>query len=363
MPKRTSLFVRAAAMVVAAVLLFPAAGWASELTRSDSPDHQRQNLPRRKPIVGPTLGLVHDSQTSTIRPVIGVVGAALVGDPLDLGVPIVAAAVSPRGEYVLALIGDERRLLIMRPRHGAKPRNLDVPMGADEIVLSPRSRSAAILYRAEERALIVRGLPGNPSIGADINLGGTAAVLATNDSGTILVAALIEGTSSAVMLHGIDGASRYLAQMTEPSAISFSPDGRDVVISDRGADEVWLFRNIAGTPESHLLASGADRISRPVGAAMSRNGKLAVIANGGSRTISVLDLTGGDRREVACNCAPTGVEEFGSNVFRLTSVSDGLVWLFDARGVNSAVRFVPLAQQKPTDKSLGYRVDAKEVDR
>src|SRR5262249_55064913 len=58
-------------------------------------------------IQGPGLGYVFDSGMQTIRPVNGILGSSMFGQPLDLPFPVAAAVFSPRGDFALAVSASE----------------------------------------------------------------------------------------------------------------------------------------------------------------------------------------------------------------------------------------------------------------
>ena len=69
------------------------------------------------------------------------------------------------------------------------------------------------------------------------------------------------------------------------------------------------------------------------------NRYLSVAGNLGS--LSTFDLTAGTSIGVNCACSPTSLYGMGESLFRLTSLSDGDVKVFDA--ASNEVWFVPLA--------------------
>src|SRR5712692_4937993 len=100
---------------------------AADLARSAPPAEEASIQPV---VGGPVLGYVLDGQRQAIRPVNGIPGAAYVGAPLDLNVPIEAAAFSSRSEFALigSAAGDGALYLIRNLR--AAPRSLDPIAGA-----------------------------------------------------------------------------------------------------------------------------------------------------------------------------------------------------------------------------------------
>ena len=55
----------------------------------------------RAQVQGPNLGLVWDPEANAVRSLPGISSAALLSTPVDLGHPVIAAAYSPDGDYLL----------------------------------------------------------------------------------------------------------------------------------------------------------------------------------------------------------------------------------------------------------------------
>src|SRR5690348_13984540 len=66
----------------------------------------------------PTVGYVVDS-AHHLRPMIGVVGAASIGDAVDLGMDVMSATVPPAHDYVLAMTGSVGWPVMLQARSGA----------------------------------------------------------------------------------------------------------------------------------------------------------------------------------------------------------------------------------------------------
>src|SRR5581483_8016441 len=127
-------------------------------------------------VSAPVLGFVYDSGRSAIRPIRGIPGAALVGDPLDAGFALALAVISPSQEFALAV-----------PRDGSALRLIDLATlsatavpGAmaspNHMVFSPSGRAALLYASASEQLQIVTGLPGNPAV-REVNPDSSASVL------------------------------------------------------------------------------------------------------------------------------------------------------------------------------------------
>ena len=57
-------------------------------------------------ITGPVSGYIFDSAARGLRPVLGMPGASLLGDPLDFGLPLTSVSVAPRQDAALVTATD-----------------------------------------------------------------------------------------------------------------------------------------------------------------------------------------------------------------------------------------------------------------
>src|SRR5262245_35551154 len=71
-------------------------------------------------IVGPVLGFAWDQQDHRVRPILGVAGAASIGKPVDPGMQVATAAISPANDILLAVSADDGQTLLM-PLKGNEP--------------------------------------------------------------------------------------------------------------------------------------------------------------------------------------------------------------------------------------------------
>jgi len=53
---------------------------------------------------GPVAGFIYDSPGHALRPVQGVPGASLIGDPINLGLDLAAAYVAPRQDSAFVVL-------------------------------------------------------------------------------------------------------------------------------------------------------------------------------------------------------------------------------------------------------------------
>jgi hypothetical protein len=298
-------------------------------------------------VAGPGLGMIFDPARGGLRPILGLPGAATVGGVLDLGSEFSLGWISPRQEYALGrlkegadlvLVNLDRDQISVEPLPGAMP-------GVDRVALSPAGASA-VLYDAESRRMqLIRGLPRAYSVVAEADistLAGAVGAMAVSDDAGAALFFISEGESGAVYSIAAGGELKWVSAAEEVSAISFLTDLQDALIADRRANAVLLVRDVAGAAGKTVLAAEQDGILNPVAAQISDDHRRVFVANSGSATVSVLDLTGGPMTQVPCSRVPSGMYRLtGSSVFRLTEFSEAPLLLLDGGADEPRIFFIP----------------------
>jgi hypothetical protein len=302
-------------------------------------------------LVTPALGFVFDANLGAIRPIRGIPGAALVGDPIEAGFALASAAISPQQDFAIAIAaaGEDPQLrLIQFQSGGSSVRLLDGTMTSpDRTILSPAG-STALLYQNSGRLQILTGLPGNP-LARDLDisaLGTMPAAMAVSDDGALVV--LAGGNASGnqdagpVWLLTVGGTASQLALSASTAAISFRRDSHDFLTVAAGGD-VYLVRNPRANPEYRMVYAGDSQTSGPVGVRFSWDGTRAFTANTAGM-LSVIELATGRLASISCGCRAAALEPLAfRNIFRLTPAAKSPVMLLDASGPEARVWFVPSA--------------------
>jgi hypothetical protein len=308
--------------------------------------NEEEDRPSSTPVRGPGLGIIFDPARGGLRPILGLPGAATVGGVLDLGSELTQGWISPRQEYALArlkegadliLVNFDRDQISVEPLSGAMP-------GVDRVALSPVGASAVLYNRESRRIQLIRGLPQAHSVVAEVdisNLAGAVGAMAVSDDAGAALFFISEGESGAI--YSItSGELKWVSAAAEVSAISFLTDVHDALIADRGANTVVLVRDVVGAAAKTVLVAEPDGILNPVAAQMSDDHRRVFIANSGSATVSVLDLTGGPMTQIPCSRVPSGLYRLtGSSVFRLTEFSGAPLLLLDGGADEPRTFFVP----------------------
>ena len=149
-------------------------------------------------ISGPSLGLVADRAAGSIRPILGIPGAAMWGAPLSVDFATVQAAVAPGGDFALVVAKENFRVASVRASDGAVQwLALEATLGAPDILaFSPRGRSAALYYQASRRLVVLSGLRDGAAQITQANAAGAAAA-AGGISGKLLTLILVGAAAAA----------------------------------------------------------------------------------------------------------------------------------------------------------------------
>ncbi len=320
-------------------------------------------------IYGPLSGFAFDGATRTLRPIVGVPGAAYLGAPLAASLDF--ASISPNG--ALALVESQARLFLLRRLQTGRPvwLLLDASGRTDRVAWSPDSTAAAVYSAATGRLRLWTGLNGAPPApvaqlsprlalrgvrpGAEslpprvdlaelAPLGGTVSALAVDSTGEVLVG--ITGEASGGLYRVSPGRPpALLAAMAQPSGIALLDSG-DLLIADRGRQEILKVRSYRGQPDVSLFAGPGHGLRDPVALAVLPQSRVLVVAGAAERQLSWFDLDTGlltasvDLDFQPSRLAPSGAE----SVFLLnarTAAADTLHLL--AAGAEPAVYFVPAA--------------------
>lgn len=291
-------------------------------------------------IGGPSLGLVFDSASHALRPILGIPGAATLGDPLALEFELSKAAVSPAG-YALAVRADNSSVMLIRA--GGEASVLpDSETGPDAIAFNRTGSIAALYFSASKSVQIFEGLPDSAKLARAVDvteLPGPLGSLAVNADGTAVLAAASVGDDAAVAyLFPASGTAHSLGSFQTISALRFADDGADVLVADSQANSVYLVRSITG--ETTLIASERDGIAEPVDLAV--DGRRILVVNKASGLITILDRDGAPPSSVECACKPTALLRLaGSSVFRLTEMTTAPLWMIDAGKIDTPVLAIP----------------------
>lgn len=300
-------------------------------------------------VSAPVLGYVYDTRGGELKPLLGIPGSSLMGQPLTLGAAVSEVAASER--YALAITGQDRRVELLRFGQGAPAVSpvSAAASGPDRIFLSP-SGGAAALYRSIDGFIqVITGLPDSPTVRSGItlpDLGGAVNALAISDDGLALLAALGNDQTGLLFSLAADGTPTQLPVAGPVSAMAFRPNSHDVAIADRAGNAISVIRNVDGSAEYQAVAGPNDGVAGPLAVEFSADGGRLFVANAGPGNVLVIDPAGGPPAPVPCQCALTALSRLNGSIFRLNDLSNDPLMLFDGGSAQPRVVFVPSDSQR-----------------
>src|SRR5882724_3141352 len=222
---------------------------------------------------GPRMGMVFDTSIRALRPIFGIPGASIMGDPLKMELDLRRVAISPQQDYALAAQGDHNEIVVLRFDRApmTSPLIPGTHRGPDQMVFSPRGRVAAVHYKDRNRIQVLSGLPASPKVVDELYL---------SRSGEVPV----------------------LTGVRKASAITLTT-ARLALVADGATNQIHRLLNLTSALETDILAGAAQGIAAPVAVAVSSDSRRAFVANGKSGTVAILDLQGKTPvRKISCGC-------------------------------------------------------------
>lgn len=279
----------------------------------------------------PILGYVQLAPAD-LRPVAGFLGANVVMDPVEGGMPAFAA---PGQQY--ALVQNEKSgigvarltaggFAAAKPVSGALSR-------IDRVAFSPTGRSAAIL-QAQQLQLIT-GLPDEPRIVQDLDLSaiaGNLGAFAISDDAEAAIAAFINGEKT--RLEDLR-TGRQVSELVSAAAIRFVAGTHAALIADSQSNQVLLFEE--GAPV--LLAGAAEGVSAPSDIETSSDGNAVFVAN--SNGLLVIDRSTRQMRTLACGFAPFSFQKLMRSTVAALSSDGESIAVLDADASSPWPAFAP----------------------
>jgi len=299
---------------------------------------------------GPVMGYVLDRSSQAIRPVNGIPGSSLLGQPLALPLQIAAAAFSPSGDFAVVLSASDDRTAHVLQNLGGAPNMIPIEgaiTGVDRVFLNMDATAAALLASEGRQLQLVRGLPASPTATPALDLSsitGTITALAIDRTGTnVLIATSAD--HGALYLSSDGTYPRLIANLGSPTALALLNGDEDVVVADAAVNQLILLRHFAGTSEAFLLASERDGVSRPAGLQISPDGRKLYIANGATRTLDIWSFElQSIEATLTLDAEPTRLTPFqGSSTFLMNDAGENPLVLLNLSvdGAEPAIYFVP----------------------
>lgn len=286
-------------------------------------------------------GFVHQPATKTVRPVIGIPGAAFVGGVIIGDADF--ASISPLGTWGVATHGGITSVV--------RVENYSSVSDVQELASAEISRAAwsrdglrVTFYSAQGHQLqTVSFRDGGIQTGDAVDLsalGGELSALTITNAGVAVFAMTGSGGGGIYMIEA--GQPVLLAAAAEPSALALSPTEDTLYVADRTRQTLLQLRGLVpGEP----LETAA--ISDAVGVAVSNDGRRVYAASATDRKLYVYAADSGQTlAEMELDRAPRMLQPFSTDSVYLLNPLDkeqGSLIVLDARE-QPAVFFIPAGE-------------------
>ena len=292
----------------------------------------------------PMLGFLGSNSPLAIRPIYGVPGAVVVGDPLTLPDVVTRVTISPNQspnqQYALVERNDatEMGLLPLTVAGAGDIQTIPGSMAqADRVAFSPSGTSAVVYSAASQRLQLLTGLSSSTPTATDMNVdainGTPLTALAVSDDAQAVLAGLSDGTNGAVWLLSAQAPAQQLMPASVPSAIRFLPQSQDAVLADSGWKQVSMLTAVVAQFGSSLLADESQGVSAPADLDITPDSGRVWVADAGGSPLLVIDTAAGAVTSISSPFAPSSLLRLtGRSVFLVTA-QDGTstgVWAPEA---------------------------------
>jgi hypothetical protein len=233
-------------------------------------------------IRGPVSAFVFDSASRGIRPILGVPGAALLGDVVAGNLDW--ASVAPNAKWALA--AQSGQLVFLSGLDSSATATLISPILAccDLAAWGADSKTAALYSASSQQLFLVTSLDTSPLISAhDLPpLAGDVRFLLVDGNSLFFG---VEGSG----VYGLaeTGTSRLLAPLDHPRAATFLSPSKELAIVDAGTHKVLELRRSRGEASMVPFIDLPDDALDPVGIVVSAN--RVFVADRSSSSVLVFD--------------------------------------------------------------------------
>jgi len=299
-------------------------------------------------IGGPVLGFIPDDGGTAIRLVVGIPGASILGQRLELDVDIRGVTISPKQDYAIASrVADAQTVVIdvaadppvVTPVTGAHP-------GAELVAVSPTGSVAAEYDHVSGTIQVIGGLPRSPAVVAEFDtslMSGRATALTVSDDGTIALMRVVDSDNAGLWVVGSSNGP-WRISLDRPSAAAFFPNRRDAVVTDDATRSAFLMRDIDHAGTQVPLLSAADGIETFSSVSVAKDGRRVFLADASSGVITTVDVETRTPILASCQCRPTGLYRLsGDSIFRLTESSGEPMMVLDASSSDPRISIIPPA--------------------
>lgn len=257
-------------------------------------------------ISAPVLGYLHDAEAANVRPIQGMPGASLIGDPLELPWTVAAAAMSPNGDLVL-ITGESTAWVLSSTGSRRQIPELGTLAASSktELFLSPTGSAAAFLNRGANLMEIVTGLPDQPVVSHRMDAQFAGSAMAVSDDGTLVLSA---GPGGAYLARSSGGVERIGESALDAA---FRPRSHEFALVRSSESVLWQ-----ESPSQARQWDASQGVQAAVAARFSNDGLLLWIANADGTLLAIDRNSQVERAD--CGCRPDRLSTLTGNAVGLT---------------------------------------------
>ena len=295
-------------------------------------------------ITGPVLGFVPETSSSSVRPILGIPDASLLGEPLGFGSEIKMVAISPKQDYGVAIRKEDAQFVFIPFRDNLEMMPIFGTATADSLIaISPTGSAVAELNSDSRR---VRFMAGSAEFDVSMVPGRITQLAISDDAAVALLRSTAEDGDS-LWVADASNAPRQIA-LDRPGAFAFFPKRRDVAAIEESNKSVVVIRNVDAEATRIPLFAANETIAAVSSIATSDDARRVFVADSDTGIIAVVDTETGMASYVSCSCRPTGLFRLkGTSVFRLDDPSQEAIWILDATGEPRTILIPPASKGAP----------------
>ncbi|HEU0121269.1 MAG TPA: hypothetical protein VFQ91_12140 [Bryobacteraceae bacterium] len=234
---------------------------------------------------GPLSGLVFDGPSHSLRQVLGMPGAAVLGPPVAGGIDW--ATVAPNGQRAIILREGQATLLSLRNTPSESPllSQVNEPLYASWM---PDSSAVALYYSASASLQWIRLTPEGPEVDALLPLAWTPPAEVSD---------FLAGNPSQSAVLAVPGHGLYKANSAGEVTLVYPATGGLSIAAQPGTETLWIADRANGqlvqitNSESQVLIASPETLTDLSAIGLSSDGAKLYLANQGTNRLYLFDRT------------------------------------------------------------------------
>ena len=292
----------------------------------------------------PLLGFVVGTNQIDVRAVLGIPGAAVMSDRLQLPAEVEKVHFAPKQQYAVLERNTDLPMSILTFA-GSEPGPIFDVAGilnkANVLSFSPNGTKLVLYSSAERRLQLINGLPEAGQVVREINSDDLPEedlrFVALNDTGLTLLVA----TNQSIYRVAKGRPPEFLNNVGNLVGMRFRPQSDDALTLDSDIGELSLLQNLESSPSRRLLLDGLNIDRHTI---LQIDDEAAIIANKTANVVWQVDLGTSVIQEFLLSTSPVTLQDLrASHSFLLSYDDDQPAWILSKSEETRAVYFVPRA--------------------